>query len=128
MEIEAGTPGQALTSGNPDQLRRVILNLANNALAHAPGGMHTWRSRAVEKEVVFSLSDQGHGIAADALPRVFDRFYSGRSETGNSGGGSGLGLAIVKSVVEAHGGRVHASSTPAGATIEVRLPRLSGTA
>jgi signal transduction histidine kinase len=124
VEIEAETPGQALTSGNPDQLRRVILNLANNALAHAPGGVHTWRSRAVDDEVVFSLSDQGHGIPADALPRVFDRFYSGRSETGNSGGGSGLGLAIVKSVVEAHGGRVQARSTAAGATIEVRLPRL----
>jgi two-component system, OmpR family, sensor kinase len=127
VEIEAGTPGQALTLGNPDQLRRVILNLANNALSHAPGGVQTWRSRATEKEVVFSLSDQGPGIPSDALPRIFDRFYSGRSETGHAGGGSGLGLAIVKSVVEAHGGRVHASSTPGGATIEVRLPRLAPT-
>jgi two-component system, OmpR family, sensor kinase len=128
VEIEAGTPGQALTSGNADQLRRVILNLANNALAHAPGGMHTWRSRALDKEIVLSLSDQGPGIPAEALPRVFDRFFSGRSETGYAGSGSGLGLAIVKSVVEAHGGRVQASSSPAGTTIEVRLPRLARTA
>ena len=128
VEIEAGAPGQALTSGNADQLRRVVLNLANNALAHAPGGVHTWRSRVEDKEIVLSLSDQGPGIPPDALPRVFDRFYSGRSETGNPGGGSGLGLAIVKSVVEAHGGRVRARSTPAGATIEVRLPQLAPTA
>jgi two-component system OmpR family sensor kinase len=128
VEIEARSPGQALTLGNPDQLRRVILNLANNALAHAPGGVHTWRSRAEDHEVVLSLSDQGAGIPADALPRLFDRFYSGRSDTGQPGAGSGLGLAIVKSVVEAHGGVAMASSSPAGSTIEVRLPRLAPTA
>ncbi|HXA42189.1 MAG TPA: HAMP domain-containing sensor histidine kinase [Candidatus Solibacter sp.] len=124
VEIELASPGQVRTLGDPDQLRRAVLNLANNALAHAPGGVHTWRSSADQNRVVVSLSDQGPGIPAEALPRLFDRFYRvpapGTSANGN---GSGLGLAIVKSIVEAHGGSIEASSGPSGATITMRLPR-----
>jgi two-component system sensor histidine kinase BaeS len=114
-----------VTLGDPDQLRRVILNLANNALAHAPGGVHTWRSSVEGHQVVVSLTDQGPGIAADALPRLFDRFFRAPSEATSPANGSGLGLAIVKSIVEAHGGSVDAASPASGATITVRLPRLT---
>jgi two-component system OmpR family sensor kinase len=127
VEVHSQSPGQATTLGDPDQLRRVILNLANNAVAHAPGGVHTWRSSVEGNEVVVSLADQGPGIAADALPRLFDRFFRARSEA-TSPNGSGLGLAIVKSIVETHGGTVDAVSPGAGATITVRLPRLTAPA
>ncbi len=128
VEIESASPGQARTLGDPDQLRRAILNLANNAVSHAPGGIHTWRSSADQNRVVVSLSDEGPGIPPEALPRLFDRFYrvptAGLSGNG-SGNGSGLGLAIVRSIVEAHGGSVEASSGPNGATVTMRLPRVT---
>ena len=126
VSIETSSPSQAVTLGNPGELRRVVLNLTNNSLAHAPGGVHTWRSRVEADDVTFSLSDQGPGISAEALPRVFDRFYRAQPQNGQPGPGSGLGLAIVKSIVEAHGGRVEASSAEGGATVTVHLPRLSG--
>lgn len=127
VEIESAGPGQARTLGDPDQLRRAVLNLANNALSHAPGGVHTWRSSAEREQVVVSLSDQGPGIPAVALPRLFDRFYRGQTGThSRNGNGSGLGLAIVKSIVEAHGGSVKATSSSSGATVTMRLPRVTG--
>jgi signal transduction histidine kinase len=67
---------------------------------------------------VLTVHDDGTGIPADLLPRVFDRFVKGESSTG-----SGLGLAIVRDVVEAHGGSVSATSTAAdGTSITVKLP------
>lgn len=123
VSIEASNPGQALTLGDPEELRRVVLNLTNNALTHAPGGVHTWRSRVEGAEVVVSLSDQGPGIAPEALPRLFDRFYRAQPQSGQPAPGSGLGLAIVRSIVEAHGGTVAAAGNPdGGATITVQLP------
>ena len=62
VELVSESPGRAIVPGDPEQLRRVILNLANNALAHAPGGTHTWRTRVEGEEVVVSLSDEGPGI------------------------------------------------------------------
>lgn len=125
VEVETLAPGRAVVMGDPEQLRRVIVNVANNALAHAPGGAHRWRTAVDGSEVVVSLSDQGPGLPVADLPRVFDRFYRGVS--GPSAGtpranGSGLGLAIVKSIVEAHGGSVEASNGEVGATLTVRLP------
>ncbi len=128
VEVQSQNRGQALTLGDPDQLRRVILNLANNAVAHAPGGVHAWRSSVEGNQVIVSLTDQGPGIAADALPRLFDRFFRAPSEATSPANGSGLGLAIVKSIVEAHGGSVDAASSASGATITVKLPRLTAPA
>src|SRR5258708_30804632 len=127
VEIESTSTGQARTLGDPDQWRRAVLNLANNALSHASGGVHTWRSSADQAQVVVSLSDQGPGIPAAALPRLFDRFYRVQSGShSDKRNGSGLGLAIVKSIVEAHGGSVEATSSSSGATITMRLPRVTG--
>ena len=123
VQVEAANPGRAVVLGNPEQLRSVVLNLANNALAHAPGGTHMWRSRVEGDEVVVSLGDDGPGIPRGDEGRLFDRFYRGAA--GNRGNGSGLGLAIVRSIVEAHGGSV-AASTSAGATFTVRLPLAAG--
>nr|MDQ6919971.1 HAMP domain-containing histidine kinase [Candidatus Dormibacteraeota bacterium] len=120
VEVIADSPGQSVVLGDAEQLRRVILNLANNALAHAPGGTHTWRTRVEGGDVVVTLSDQGPGIPREALGRVFDRFF--RASTERRSNGSGLGLAIVRSVVEAHGGRIEATNDAGGATLTARLP------
>jgi signal transduction histidine kinase len=74
--------------------------------------------RAADGSVLLTVRDDGTGIPAELLPRIFDRFVKGPSSTG-----SGLGLAIVRDVVEAHGGSVTATSTPAdGTAITLRLP------
>jgi signal transduction histidine kinase len=70
----------------------------------------------------FSVSDAGPGIPAEELPQIFDRFVKSADS-----GGSGLGLAISKRLVEAHGGRISASSDPDhGTTISFTLPRSPG--
>jgi signal transduction histidine kinase len=72
--------------------------------------------------VQLGVRDTGPGITAQALPHVFDRFFTTRAREQ----GTGLGLAMVKAVVEAHGGSVSVTSTPGqGATFCVRIPRVT---
>ncbi|WP_437683425.1 sensor histidine kinase [Sorangium sp. So ce131] len=103
------------------RLESVLRNLLENAASFSgPGGeVHVAIAARDDRRVEVTVSDTGPGIAEEALPRVFQRFFTTR------GGerGSGLGLALVRAVVEAHGGSVSASSTPGrGATFRVELP------
>jgi two-component system sensor histidine kinase BaeS len=104
---------------DPSRLRGVLGNLVSNALAHSHrGGTVRVEGAALDGSVRLTVRDDGEGIPAELLPRIFDRFVKGPGSTG-----SGLGLAIVRDVVEAHGGSVAASSTPdAGTAISVTLP------
>ena len=104
---------------DPVRIRQVLENLLANALRHTPRGGSVRVEVAREgSRVAFSVSDTGSGIAADALPHVFDRFWKSADS-----GGSGLGLAIAKSLVEAHRGEIHALSRPgSGTTIRFTLP------
>ena len=104
---------------DPGRMRGVLGNLVSNALAHArPGGTIRVEGTAADGSVLLTVRDDGTGIPAELLPRVFDRFVKGPSSTG-----SGLGLAIVRDVVEAHGGSVTATSTQAeGTAITLTLP------
>jgi len=122
VEAHPAPPGQAVVRGDPEQLRRAVLNLATNALSHAPGGTHSWRTSVEAGSVQLSLSDEGPGFPASDLPRVFDRFYRGQAEA-HATPGSGLGLAIVRAIVEAHGGTVTAANGAVGAVVTIRLPR-----
>jgi two-component system sensor histidine kinase GlrK len=116
-----GTRPAGGVQGDEERLLQVLVNLVGNAIKYTPSGgrvgVHT-HDRGDDVEV--TIEDTGVGIAPAALPRVFDRYW----QASGTRGGSGLGLAIVKSVVEAHGGTVHAESAPGtGSRFTIRLPR-----
>ncbi|MEU1510774.1 HAMP domain-containing sensor histidine kinase [Streptomyces sp. NPDC005811] len=114
---------------DPARLRQAVGNLLSNALRHTPpGGTVTLRCRRTGDEVVIEVADTGTGIAAEDLPRVFDRFWRADKSRSRQTGGSGLGLAIVRQLVEAHGGTVSVTSTPDAETVfTLRLPRTAPT-
>jgi signal transduction histidine kinase len=108
---------------DPGRMTQVLTNVLDNAFRHTPsGGKIILSATASEGGVDLSISDDGPGVGADDLPRLFDRFYRA-DPSRQRDGGSGLGLAIARSIVEMHGGRVSASSTPGrGLTITIHLP------
>ncbi|MEQ1701134.1 MAG: sensor histidine kinase, partial [Ilumatobacteraceae bacterium] len=99
---------ETVIDGRPNGLERATQNLIDNACKFAPDG-------PIEVSIaggVVLVRDHGPGLVADDIPHLFDRFY--RSVEMRSKPGSGLGLSIVKSVVEQHGGTVHAGNAPGG--------------
>ena len=102
----------------PERLETALRNLLVNA-AHfaAPDGRVTVEIRLFAATAQVRVADTGPGIAADDLPRIFDRYYSTRQ------GGTGLGLPLTKAIVEAHGGSLRVRSRPgSGATFVAELP------
>ncbi len=107
-----------VVTGARGRIDRAVANLLDNAAKWSPPG------GAVEvglRDGELTVRDHGPGIAADDLPRVFDRFY--RAASARSRDGSGLGLAIVRQVAEGHGGTVEAEAAPGGgALLRLALP------
>ena len=108
-------------------LRRMILNLLDNAIKYTPEGGHvTVTCRRVADEYVLSIADTGGGIPADLQPRIFERFFradKARSRSENDGGGAGLGLSISRWIAEAHHGRLELTrSDSGGSTFTAYLP------
>jgi signal transduction histidine kinase len=103
-------------------MRQVLLNLVGNALAATDGGGRIRISAEPSASgAVLTVEDEGRGIAAEDLPRVFDPFFT-RTE-----GGSGLGLSIVHGIVERHRGRIALDSRPGrGTRVRVELPGAGG--
>jgi two-component system, OmpR family, phosphate regulon sensor histidine kinase PhoR len=104
---------------DPDRLQQVFANLLDNAVKYGrDGGQVTVGGRTVEEgSVELFVQDDGPGIPAEALERVFERFYRVDKGRSREQGGTGLGLAIVKHLVQTHGGKVWAQSEPGqGAT------------
>jgi PAS domain S-box-containing protein len=117
--------GPHLISGDPARLQQVIWNLLTNGVKFTPaGGMVTLRVVRDASYVMLEVSDTGIGLAADMLPRVFDRFWQADGSTTRVHGGLGLGLALVRHLVELHGGDVCAQSEGhgRGTRFTVRLP------
>jgi signal transduction histidine kinase len=126
VRLEAAEP--VSVRGEERPLRQLFLNLVSNAVKFTDAGTVTLRVGAAEEDqdgerrVDVSVQDTGTGIAAEDLPRVFDRFYRG-DEARTRAGGTGLGLAIARMVAERHGGAIRAESEPGrGSTFLVRLP------
>ncbi len=115
---------------NADQKRiyQVIQNLMTNAVKYSPdGGCITVSAHVDRRELVISVADQGLGMPASEIDRIFDRFHRVQTEVSRGIGGTGLGLAICKGLVEAHGGRIWAESEGEGkgSTLRFSLPLLA---
>jgi signal transduction histidine kinase len=142
IAVRLDAPGELRVRGAAGPLRRLFLNLVSNAVKFTDRGEVRIRARQalegptpgepVEGQpavptparvwIEVEVSDTGSGIAADALPRVFDRFYRADAARERSGG-SGLGLAIARLIAEQHGGTITArSELGRGSTFVVRLP------
>ena len=107
VELRVEGDEHATVEVRPRMLRVVAQNLAENAIRYAgPGAVATLSVREEEGAVVLTVADTGAGVAADDLPRLFERFY--RADRSRHTRGTGLGLAIVKHVVASAGGTVEA--------------------
>jgi heavy metal sensor kinase len=111
-------------AGDRARLKQVVVNLLDNAIKYTPeGGSVSMTVGAQDSRAVLEVTDTGLGIPADALPRVFERFFRVDKARARAQGGAGLGLAIVKSICTAHQGRVNVSSSPGrGSRFRVELP------
>jgi two-component system, NtrC family, sensor kinase len=124
--VERSFSEVARVRGVADQLTQVFVNLFTNA-AHAMrenGGMLQIRTvPSGEHGVAIIISDEGHGIDAETLPRIFEPFFT----TKTGGVGTGLGLSIVQRIVADHGGQIRAASNaPRGTVFHVELPTFEG--
>jgi two-component system phosphate regulon sensor histidine kinase PhoR len=133
--VQLGTDihqGDTLIAADRKQITRVLVNLVHNAIKFTPSGGKIIIGTCLQPEQHaqrFYVSDTGVGIRAEELSRIFERFYKtdrARAKAdfiGPGGGGTGLGLAIARHVVESHGGRISAESTPGqGSTFTFTLP------
>ena len=104
---------------DPGRIRQVLSNLLANALRYTPSsGFIRLHYDQADGQARIDVQDSGPGIPAEDLPHVFERFHKS-----TDAGGMGLGLAIARRLVEAHGGMIHAESTPdQGTTIHISLP------
>jgi signal transduction histidine kinase len=117
VELGGGEPTAMIDAA---QIRQCLINLVRNATEAvvAKGGGHvTLRTRAADERILIEVEDDGTGIPADVLPRLFDTFFSTKES------GSGLGLALTHSIVKDHGGDVAVESTVGkGTTFKVSVP------
>lgn len=114
--------------GDPDRIRRVIVNLADNAIKYnEAGGTVTLQARALSpEEVEIRVVDDGIGIPSEHLPRLTERFYRVDKSRSRNQGGTGLGLAIVKHILAAHDRELRVDSRPGeGSTFQFSLPSSS---
>jgi two-component system, OmpR family, sensor histidine kinase BaeS len=117
-------PGLPPINVEPARIRQILVNLITNAHEYSPEGASIEVSaRTVAAEVEISVTDNGPGIPADQVERIFERFTRGDAGLTQRVGGTGLGLAISKSLAEAHGGSIAVESTPGvGSIFRIRLP------
>src|SRR5882757_11036002 len=122
--VRISCSGHGQLYADPDLFERVVGNLLDNALRFTPehGSIHIGLSKP-KADFEVAVSDSGCGIAAEHLPRVFDRFY--RAESSRGSDGAGLGLALVKSIVDLHGGSAKIDSEVGrGTTVKLTFPLL----
>jgi PAS domain S-box-containing protein len=110
---------------DPDRILQALNNLLSNAIKFSPQGgeIHLSARNLDDQEALFEVRDQGRGIPEDKLEYIFDRFQQGDASDTRTLGGTGLGLAICRSIINQHGGRIWATSTPGqGTTFHFTLP------
>jgi signal transduction histidine kinase len=124
VQVDTSGVSGGRVAGDPATLRRVVRNLADNAVRHA-GSRVAFSLRTEDGAVRLAVDDDGAGIPVAERERVFERFVRLDEARARDGGGAGLGLAIVREVVAAAGGTSRATTSPlGGARLEVELPAL----
>ncbi len=120
VKFENRVPADDLVTGDTDRLIQVFVNLLRNALgAVRMGGVISVQAHRVGAELVLDVDDDGQGIPAEVLPRIFEAFVTSRLDAQ----GTGLGLTVAAGIVQQHGGAMEASNRPGGgARLELRLP------
>jgi signal transduction histidine kinase len=120
------TTAPMIVNGDPDGLRRVVVNLTDNAVRYARTcvtvTVSAGRHMAGQPTVQLEVADDGPGIPAHERQRVFDRFYRVGGSRSRESGGTGLGLPIVRDLVRAHGGTVRLADNQPGLRAIVVLP------
>jgi len=121
------SPQLPLIKADPEQIEVVFRNLLDNAIKYTPNGGEIYISAFEKAENIYiEIADNGIGISAEHLPRIFERFYRVDKDRSRKLGGTGLGLAIVKHIVQAHGGTIGVESKPGkGSKFFFTLPKNS---
>ncbi len=125
LKLKLELPGlPALVSVDRQRIGQGLRNLMDNAISFTPeGGGITISVERTGNDVSVSITDTGTGIPPEDLPYIFERFYRVDKSRSRASGGSGLGLTITKRLIEAHGGRLTAESTPGkGSRFTFTLP------
>ena len=125
VSVELSNLPEAAFHGDEDLLRRMLLNLVDNAVKYTPpGGVVRLSLTRQDGEYLLSVSDTGPGIPAEARAYVFERFYrADKARSRAEDGGAGLGLAIARWIAQAHDGRLELDDSDTnGATFVARLP------
>lgn len=139
VEFVLGAPGQIIdasgsnvikplyyTHADPDRLREVITNLFDNAVKYTDTGKITIGLTGDNNVVQLRINDTGHGIAAEDVPHLFEKFYRVDNSNTRIVGGTGLGLFICRKIIELYNGRIWIDSVvDKGSTFYINLPRIS---
>ena len=124
VALDVSAAPELRVRGSREQLRQLVVILVDNALRYTATGGHVDVDVARrDGSAVMAVTDTGIGIPPEALAHVFERFYRADEARTRDSGGAGLGLAIAQKLVDEHGGRISAESTPGtGSTFTVTLP------
>ncbi|MCE5231622.1 cell wall metabolism sensor histidine kinase WalK [bacterium] len=112
MKLELECPEKLSVRANAQLLEQAVSNLIDNAIKYSQPGKSVRVAAEAGEHVSIRVIDEGVGIPAEHLPRIFERFYRVDPARSREAGGTGLGLAIVKHIVQAHGGRIDVESKP----------------
>jgi signal transduction histidine kinase len=123
IAINVANPGVLPVNGDYDRLTQVFVNLISNAVKYTDRGSVTVTIAKTQGCCEVRVTDTGIGMEAEELSHVFERFYRSDKSRSRNTGGAGIGLTIVQTIVDAHGGQVHAESEPGKVSFfTVRLP------